>query len=144
MNRNGLTASEVARRVWGTTKDRRGHEVARNRDRIGHYLSGNSYPEAANLAKLAEAVGLNVEELAEPVKPDIVHPGGRARPSVSGGLQLTLLPDRGKIRIRGNIDRIIDRRKLQDLIDLLMDDEPNEENNGGYQPGDVVNGSNGD
>jgi hypothetical protein len=58
-----LSASEVARRVWGTTKDTRGYEVAKGRDRIGHYLGGLSYPEPGNLAKLARAVGVPTEEL---------------------------------------------------------------------------------
>src|SRR3954468_1996641 len=66
MTRANVNASEVARRVWGTAKDKRGYDVARNRDRIGHYLSGSSYPEPENLARLAEAVGVTVEELAMP------------------------------------------------------------------------------
>lgn len=63
MTKNKLSASEVARRVWGTTKDSRGYTVARNRDRIGHYLSGASYPEEDNLVKLAGAIGVSVEDL---------------------------------------------------------------------------------
>jgi hypothetical protein len=63
MLKSKLSASEVARRVWGTTKDSRGYEVAKGRDRIGHYLGGLSYPEPGNLAKLAKAVGVSQEEL---------------------------------------------------------------------------------
>src|SRR3954465_2245318 len=66
MSRAGVNASDVARRVWGTAKDKRGYDVARNRDRIGHYLSGSSFPEPENLARLAEAVGVTVEELTMP------------------------------------------------------------------------------
>ena len=64
MNRGGLHPSEVARRVWGTTQDKRGHTVARSRDRIGHYLNAVSYPSPEIMARLAAAVGLSVEELA--------------------------------------------------------------------------------
>jgi transcriptional regulator with XRE-family HTH domain len=73
MTRANVNASEVARRVWGTAKDKRGYDVARNRDRIGHYLSGSSYPEPENLARLADAVGVTVEELAMP--PETAHQG---------------------------------------------------------------------
>jgi len=64
MLKQKLSASEVARRVWGTTKDTRGYDVARNRDRIGHYLAGTSYPEPENLQLLADALGLPIEDLA--------------------------------------------------------------------------------
>jgi transcriptional regulator with XRE-family HTH domain len=58
-----MSASDLARAVWGTATDFRGYKVARNRDRIGHYLAGVSYPEPDNLKKLAEALGLPIEEL---------------------------------------------------------------------------------
>lgn len=64
MTRAGIKASEVARRMWSTTTDRRGYTVARNRDRIGHYLNGTSYPGPDNLRRLADAVGVSVEDLA--------------------------------------------------------------------------------
>ena len=54
-----VSASELARRVWGTLQDGRGYTVARNRDRIGHYLSGRSYPEKENLDKIAKALGVS-------------------------------------------------------------------------------------
>jgi transcriptional regulator with XRE-family HTH domain len=63
MNRQGVTASEVARRMWGTIKNERGKDVARNRDRIAMYRNGISYPEPDNLARLAEAIGVSIEEL---------------------------------------------------------------------------------
>jgi transcriptional regulator with XRE-family HTH domain len=81
MTRANVNASEVARRVWGTAKDKRGYDVARNRDRIGHYLSGSSYPEPENLARLADAVGVTVEELAMPPE---TAPSRELCPIVSG------------------------------------------------------------
>ena len=63
MLKQKLSASEVARRVWGPATDTRGYTVAKNRDRIGHYLAGTSYPEPENLVKLAEALNLPVEDL---------------------------------------------------------------------------------
>jgi hypothetical protein len=61
MRSRKLSASDVARAMWGTTKDHRGlYDVARGRDRIGHYLSGKSFPEPVNLTKLADILGLDV------------------------------------------------------------------------------------
>lgn len=68
MVQRGLSQSDLAREVWGTTTDTRGYTVAKNRDRIGAYLRGESLPEPQNLARLAEALGTKTEELA----PDIV------------------------------------------------------------------------
>lgn len=68
-----ITASELARKVWGTTKDNRGYEVARNRDRIGHYLSGKSYPERENLNKIAKVLGVTFEELASTLPAPVVR-----------------------------------------------------------------------
>jgi hypothetical protein len=64
MAKHNLTASDLARAVWGTTKDTRGYEVAKGRDRIGYFLRGVHFPDQKNLQKLARAVGLTVEELA--------------------------------------------------------------------------------
>jgi transcriptional regulator with XRE-family HTH domain len=120
MRRSNVSASEVARRVWGTTKDRRGYDVARNRDRIGHYLSGKSYPEPENLAKLAEALGVTVEDIA---MPEGDNPGPRAPRGTThhGRPQLTMTFEAsGKIRVRGQIDLLFNPRRLQELIDLLV------------------------
>jgi hypothetical protein len=74
MLKNKMNASQVAREVWGTTTDSRGVTVARNRDRIRHYLAGTSYPEPDNLKKLAEAVGLPVEDLTIDRPPTLPSP----------------------------------------------------------------------
>lgn len=63
-----ISASDLARAVWGTTKDGRGYEVAKNRDRVGHYLSGNSHPSRENLVKIAKALSVKVDVL-EKVQP---------------------------------------------------------------------------
>jgi hypothetical protein len=63
MTERKLSASEVARRMWGTTVNTRGYTVARGRDRISHYLAGKIYPEPDNMVKLAEAIGVPSETL---------------------------------------------------------------------------------
>lgn len=116
MKEQGLNASEVARRIWGTKKDRRGYEVARNRDRIGHYLSGRSYPEPENLRKLAVAVGISVEQLAMPGK----VPRAPSSPDLKA-LELSPVSGAlGKVRLRGQIDTVIDIDRVQEVITLLM------------------------
>lgn len=119
MQKGGLSAAEVARRIWGTVKDRRGYDVARNRDRIGHYLSGKSYPEPENLTKLAEAVGIPVDQLAMDMGD---NPGRQQRAPARPHLTVTFEPS-GKLRVRGQIDALIDKRRFQELIDLI-DPEP--------------------
>jgi transcriptional regulator with XRE-family HTH domain len=64
MQQAGFNNSDLARRVWGTTTDSRGYPVARGRDRIGEYLSGDSYPKPENLWKLAGALGVSLTYLA--------------------------------------------------------------------------------
>lgn len=63
----GMSQSDLAREIWGSTQDTRGYTVAKNRDRIGSYLRGESVPEPQNLARMAEALGTTPEDLA----PDI-------------------------------------------------------------------------
>lgn len=63
MKAKGLTQSELARQIWGSTKDGRGYSVARNRDRISSYLAGAGMPEPENLKKLADALDCTVEDL---------------------------------------------------------------------------------
>ena len=63
MQAKKISASNLARAVWGTTTDYRGHTVARGRDRIGHYLSGASFPKKENLIKIATALNTPVKTL---------------------------------------------------------------------------------
>jgi transcriptional regulator with XRE-family HTH domain len=62
-----MSPSDLAAEVWGRTTDSRGYSVAKGRDRISVYLQGKSVPDPKNLAKIAEVLGMKVEELA----PDI-------------------------------------------------------------------------
>ena len=64
MDKVGFSASDLARAAWGSTTNKRGNSVARNRDRIGHYLAGTSYPTPENLQLLADALDIPVDTLA--------------------------------------------------------------------------------
>jgi hypothetical protein len=122
MLKQKLSASEVARRVWGTTKDSRGYDVARNRDRIGHYLNETSYPEPENLIKLAEVLDLSVEDLAID-KPVFVAGGGSSyRGRQPGDIQMTVLADQPN-KARLVFDRVLDFETAMRLLQMIKEDE---------------------
>jgi len=79
-----ISASDLAREVWGTTKDKRGYDVARNRDRIGHYLSGKSYPGRDNLQKIAKVLGVKIDVLEKLQPTPLVR-----RPETAKDIQVT-------------------------------------------------------
>jgi hypothetical protein len=153
MTKAGVNPSEVARRVWGTTKDKRGVNVARNRDRIGHYLNGTSYPAPENLERLATAVGLSVEELAgtqagEPTaaRENVRPQGSTARHTAinagaaTGELVLTSLPAQ-PTKIRLQVDRVIHWKLAARIQAMLKEAETGETvEDDGPQPGDVIQG----
>jgi hypothetical protein len=58
-----MSGSDVTRAVWGSKTDARGRVVARNRDRMTHYLAGTSYPRPETLARLAEVLDLDPKDL---------------------------------------------------------------------------------
>lgn len=64
----GWSQSDLAREIWGTTKDGRGYDVARNRDRISVYEKGTSVPTEDHLREIATVLGVSPQELA----PDVV------------------------------------------------------------------------
>ena len=68
MRARGMSSSDLARAIWGTTPDPRGYPVARNRDRIGTYLAGTGLPSKETLPKLVAALGTTLDELALPVR----------------------------------------------------------------------------
>jgi transcriptional regulator with XRE-family HTH domain len=78
MTQSGLSASQLARQIWGTEKTRRGTMAAKNRDRVGAYMKGLAYPNPESMKKLADGIGIPVEELVPP-RPRERQPRGVAR-----------------------------------------------------------------
>lgn len=64
MARQGMSQSDLARAVWGSTIDPRGRDTAKNRDRISHYTRGSQLPEARTMKLLATALGVDPTELS--------------------------------------------------------------------------------
>lgn len=150
MIRAGITPSEAARRIWGTTNDKRGYAVARNRDRIGHYLKGTSYPGPENMRKLAEALGVPVEALAvEPPtrlaggRPQSPVPGAfsaaRSQTPVSGLLQTTMPANPADTNMaRFQADRMISPALAIALMQMIVDDD--KQRAAGVEVGAVIEG----
>jgi transcriptional regulator with XRE-family HTH domain len=64
MHERGMSASDLARKIWGATQDSRGYSVARNRDRLTHYLAGTGYPSAPVVQKIASIFNVDPVMLA--------------------------------------------------------------------------------
>lgn len=132
-----MTASDVARYIWGEMTDYRGYKVARNRDRIGHYLAGLSLPDPENFKKLAQAVGLTEDELragyTPPVREFATVKGGAAPkngrpPASSNDLEITKIENNlYYVRVPHEL-----RLNVQGLMDLirLIDQQPRSGNPG--------------
>jgi transcriptional regulator with XRE-family HTH domain len=100
MTQAGLSASQLARQIWGTEKTRRG--AAKNRDRVGAYMKGLAYPNPASLKKLADAIGIPVVELAPPARKR--SPPKTVTLPAEGPLSINMLPA-GQARLQ--IDRVM-------------------------------------
>jgi transcriptional regulator with XRE-family HTH domain len=64
MDDRELTQSELAAKIWNRYENTEGKFVARGRDRISVWIRGKSFPDNANLAKLAKALDVKVSDLA--------------------------------------------------------------------------------
>jgi transcriptional regulator with XRE-family HTH domain len=91
LDERGMSQSDLARAVWGETKDKHGRPAAKNRDRISQYVAGKSWPEPQNLARIAEALGVAPDELAPDVTATTVD---REDPAIQ------------MIMVQGHIDKV--------------------------------------
>lgn len=64
MAKKGWSQADLARHAFGSTKDTRGYNVARGRDRISVYVRGLQKPDQKHLSKIASALGVKPEDLA--------------------------------------------------------------------------------
>lgn len=80
LTERNMSQADLARKTFGTEVTKQGYTVAKGRDRISAYLSGKTYPEPRTMQKLADALGMTLEELA----PDAVAAAvDRDNPSLS-------------------------------------------------------------
>lgn len=64
MQKRGWSQADLARHAFGSTKDSRGYNVAKGRDRISVYLRGIQKPSQKHLTAIAKALSMKPEELA--------------------------------------------------------------------------------
>jgi hypothetical protein len=90
LTQRGMRPSDLARAIWGSMTDNRGRNVARNRDRVSHYVHGRQMPEAKTIGKIAAVLGVDPAELVpslarpEPLNRDRDAPAEMAMVMVSG------------------------------------------------------------
>jgi hypothetical protein len=126
-----MTGSDVARAVWGTKIDKHGKTVARNRDRMTHYLAGQGYPRPETVAKLAEVLGIDPRDLErEATNTTVTELRTRAN-------SVSLSPEAGamrsgsfefKVRAFGRVhitfDKDVDMRFAIELFDFIRARDP--------------------
>jgi transcriptional regulator with XRE-family HTH domain len=111
MARKGMSQSDLARAIWGAVPDARGHDTARNRDRISQYARGLQLPEPKTLTKIAEALGVTPADL----NPALDRDGGRkfeepVLTMVGGRPDLALL----------TISRVMSMKDALDILAIVM------------------------
>lgn len=122
MEERGMTQSSLARELWGTIKDGRGYEVARNRDRISVYLAGLGLPEEDNAKSMAKILGCTVEDLmgAE----GMTKPITRNRGTIT--TQMVMSEDRpGWMQVQVNV--LMPMPKVAELVKMLDEIRKEEE-----------------
>lgn len=112
MTENGLSQSDLAKKVWGTTTDPRGFEVAKNRDRISQYVNVRSLPDRENSEKIANALGMAVGDLIpdRPSAMEVQNP------------EVDLKTVAGTDRVRLTVNKLVSLKKAADVIKLLADE----------------------
>ena len=111
MQAKKMSASDLARAVWGTMRDNRGYEVAKGRDRIGHYLAGTSRPESANLSKIAKALDMPVKTLSDAM------PEPKLREERTAVEIKELKNGNALLKVHGATMTLKSARQIRDMID---------------------------
>ena len=75
MEQRELTQSDLAAKIWDRYVNTEGKHVARGRDRISVWIRGKSFPDNANLEKLAKALHVKVSDLAPTTLVKAAHHG---------------------------------------------------------------------
>lgn len=114
MKKRKMSKSDLARAIWGEVVDYRGYKVAKNRDRIGHYLSGRSLPEKENMAKIAKTLGTTVAEL-EALRPPPALAG-----KTGDSIKITVRGLTATMSFKNNINVSLDT--ANQIIKMIYDD----------------------
>lgn len=108
-----MTQADVSRKIWGVTFEKRAdgnvYEVAKNRQAIGRYLSGKSYPSEGTKLRLAEALGVTFHEL---------FPNDEPVNRAGSGITLQPVNKKESILI---IHVTMPTKKAQEVIDIVSE-----------------------
>lgn len=113
MLEKGMSQSDLAREIWGTTTNAQGRNVARNRDRISVYLKGDTIPETKNLGLLAKALGVEPHELAPDIMASAVD---RENPEIA---MTAIAGHADKVHLR--VNKLVPLPIAAKIIDMLSD-----------------------
>lgn len=112
----GWSQSDLARRAFGTTVNSQGYTVAAKRDRVSCYITGKSFPDRKTLAKIAEAFGVEPEELLPNVTMNAIQ-----KEEVSLEIrQAAGHPDKVWLRV----NKLVSPAKAARVFTVLNDPEP--------------------
>jgi transcriptional regulator with XRE-family HTH domain len=110
MKRSGMKQSDLTKAAFGVTKDTRGFDVGKGRDRISKYCLGKTKPSNKTLEKLAAVLNVPVDALSpRPV-------GAPPRPSQEYFIS-EQIPHTGKYRVK--MDYILDSEANAALAQLM-------------------------
>jgi transcriptional regulator with XRE-family HTH domain len=129
LDNKGMSYSDLARRVWGTTTTTKGNPVARNRDRIAVYAKGQQWPNSANLKKIADALGMTIQDLAPEIVGEIIE--GEKNPEISM-VQIPSAdhPDMCFLRI----NKLVPLTLAATIIKMLVATHPDDDHTGTSPP----------
>jgi transcriptional regulator with XRE-family HTH domain len=117
MIERGMSQSDLARKAFGVKTDARGYDVARKRDRISVYLKGASIPDPVNLQKLAEALGVDISELAPDIQAATID---RENPEVA----LTAIAGHND-KVHLQVNKLLPMSLAAKIVGMIADyDEP--------------------
>lgn len=63
MQERNWTQADLARETYGETVNSKGHRLAKGRDNISKYVNGLAFPTPKHLRKLADAFGVEPQDL---------------------------------------------------------------------------------
>jgi hypothetical protein len=119
MARKRMNNSTLARAVWGTYVNPQGFTVAKNRDRIGQYLVGASYPKPETLKRIAKALDLDPKTLEVDNLPG-AGPTARARSLSPSEFNITVVAGHhGRALVQTN--KLMSMARALKMLELIME-----------------------
>lgn len=114
LNMKGWKQSQLARAAFGTEINNDGHTVAKGRDRISAYVNGKQIPDTYNMQKLADALGVDIKDLA----PDITS---EAMMRETPDIYLHKVPNQDVVLLK--LEKLLTLETAHKIMGLVIEDE---------------------